>query len=106
METDSVTGSLGYLGSVLTGYLERNGFDCVGYDTGFFKDCLLYDPPATKTLIRDARDLEETDLEGISAVVIPRESRTIRLETWMRRRFMIPRAPMPARLRSFANGPE
>jgi nucleoside-diphosphate-sugar epimerase len=64
-----VTGSLGYLGSVLTGYLEWNGFDCVGYDTGFFKDCLLYDPPATKILIRDARDLEEKDLEGISALV-------------------------------------
>ena len=98
-----VTGSLGYLGSVLTGYLEVNGFDCVGYDTGFFKDCLLYDPPATKTLIRDARDLEEKDLEGITPWSIWRESQMIRSGTWMRRRFMIQRGPMPARLRSFAN---
>jgi nucleoside-diphosphate-sugar epimerase len=64
-----ITGSLGYLGSVLTGYLEQNGYDCAGYDTGFFKDCLFYDPPGTKTLIRDARDLEETDLSGIDALV-------------------------------------
>ena len=62
-----VTGSLGYLGSVLTRYLEENGFDCVGYDTGFFRDCLLYDPPATKTRIRDARDFEDRDLEGVDA---------------------------------------
>jgi len=64
-----VTGSLGYLGSVLTGYLERNGFECVGYDTGFFRDCLLYDPPKTRTVMRDVRDLEEKDLEGFDALV-------------------------------------
>jgi nucleoside-diphosphate-sugar epimerase len=64
-----VTGSLGYLGSVLTGYLERNGFDCMGNDTGFFRDCLLYEPPATKTFIRDARDFEARDLEGVDALV-------------------------------------
>jgi nucleoside-diphosphate-sugar epimerase len=64
-----VTGSLGYLGSVLTGYLQRNGFECVGYDAGFFRDCLLYDPRGTKTVIRDVRDLEEKDLEGFDALV-------------------------------------
>jgi len=64
-----ITGSTGYLGSVLTGYLQQNGFDCVGYDTGFFKDCLFYDPPDTKTLTIDARDIEEKDLEGMDAVV-------------------------------------
>jgi len=64
-----VTGSLGYLGSVLTGYLAQAGFDCVGYDTGFFKDCLFSDPPATKTLLRDARDLGEKDLQGVDALV-------------------------------------
>jgi nucleoside-diphosphate-sugar epimerase len=64
-----VTGSLGYLGSVVTEYLAQNGMDCVGYDTGFFQDCLLYEPPSTKTLIRDARDVEDKDLEGVEAVV-------------------------------------
>jgi nucleoside-diphosphate-sugar epimerase len=64
-----VTGSLGYLGSVLTGYLERAGFECIGYDTGFFRDGLLYDAPGTKTMLRDARDIGEADLKGIDAVV-------------------------------------
>jgi nucleoside-diphosphate-sugar epimerase len=64
-----VTGSLGYLGSVLTGYLEESGLEVVGYDTGFFRDCLLYDPPATKTVFCDARDLQEKDLDGFDALV-------------------------------------
>jgi len=64
-----VTGSSGYLGSVLTGYLENNRFECVGYDTGFFRDCIFSTPPATKTLLQDARDIGPADLKGIYAVV-------------------------------------
>lgn len=64
-----VTGSLGYLGSVLTKSLVESGFDCIGYDTGFFKDCLLYPPPHTETIIRDARNITEADLKGIDVVV-------------------------------------
>lgn len=64
-----VTGSLSYIGSVLTRYLEEYGFDCVGYDAGFFKDCLLYDPPATKTVFRDMRDFEDKDLDGVDVLV-------------------------------------
>src|ERR1044071_8779194 len=64
-----VTGSLGYLGSVLTDYLTRDGMECIGYDTGFFRECVLYPPQATKTVFQDARDLEEKDLRGVTAVV-------------------------------------
>jgi nucleoside-diphosphate-sugar epimerase len=64
-----VTGSLGYLGSVMTGYLEQNGIECVGFDTGFFRDCALYEPPKTRTILRDVRDLQESDLEGFDALV-------------------------------------
>ncbi len=64
-----VTGSLGYLGSVLTEYLERNGFEVIGYDTGFFRHCALYEPSATKTVLKDARDIHASDLNGVSAVV-------------------------------------
>jgi len=69
MKNILVTGSLGYLGSVLTPYLEQQGFHCTGYDTGFFRDCLLYEPPASKTILRDARDIEAKDLDGIDALV-------------------------------------
>jgi len=64
-----VTGSLGYIGSVLTPYLEERGFKCVGYDTGFFKDSLLYAPKETETILKDARDIDESDLKGINTVV-------------------------------------
>jgi nucleoside-diphosphate-sugar epimerase len=64
-----VTGSLGYLGSVLTNYLNESGFHVVCYDIGFFKDALLYPPPATETIFRDARTITETDLKNIDAVV-------------------------------------
>ena len=64
-----VTGSLGYLGSALTKSLAESGFDCIGYDTGFFKDCLLHPPPPTETIIRDARNITEADLKNIDVVV-------------------------------------
>lgn len=64
-----VTGSLGYIGSVLTPYLADAGFDVVGYDTGFFSGCTLYPAPVTPTVMRDARDIVEADLDGVAAVV-------------------------------------
>lgn len=64
-----VTGSLGYLGSVLTRYLEGESFKCIGYDTGFFKDSLLYNQSKTETVLKDVRDMTEKDFEGIDVVV-------------------------------------
>jgi nucleoside-diphosphate-sugar epimerase len=64
-----VTGSLGYLGSVLLPYLTENGLDCVGYDTGFFRDCCLYPCQEQRTVFKDMRDFTGDDLKGIDAVV-------------------------------------
>jgi len=64
-----ITGSLGYLGSVLTHSLTESGFDCIGYDTGFFKDSLLYPSNAANTIFKDARQIAETDLKNIDVVV-------------------------------------
>lgn len=64
-----ITGSTGYLGSVLTGYLHEQGYQCIGFDTGFFKDCLLYEPAPTLTVARDARDIRPQDLKGVDTVV-------------------------------------
>jgi nucleoside-diphosphate-sugar epimerase len=64
-----VTGSLGYLGSVLTQYLSDAGFDCIGYDTAFFKQTLLYPAPQTETVLLDARDITENELKGIDVVI-------------------------------------
>ncbi|CAM8431062.1 WcaG Nucleoside-diphosphate-sugar epimerases [Candidatus Methylopumilus universalis] len=64
-----VTGSLGYIGSVLTDYLNERGFDVIGYDTGFFKDALLYPPLFKKTSFCDVRMITEKELENIDVVV-------------------------------------
>ena len=64
-----VTGSLGYVGSVLCPYLLAHGHEVRGYDTGFFKDELLYDAPSYETIIKDARDITQADLAGFDAVV-------------------------------------
>jgi len=64
-----VTGSLGYLGSVLCKFLQEKGLGCIGYDTGFFKDSLLYSASTTETILKDARDITEADLKNIDVVV-------------------------------------
>jgi nucleoside-diphosphate-sugar epimerase len=63
-----VTGALGYIGTVLLPYLKERGFQCQGYDTGFFKDCTLIDVQ-NDVIFKDVRDLEERDLEGADALV-------------------------------------
>jgi nucleoside-diphosphate-sugar epimerase len=64
-----ITGSLGYLGSVLTHSLTESGIECIGYDTGFFKDCLLSSTSSPNTIFRDAREITEADLKNIDVVV-------------------------------------
>jgi nucleoside-diphosphate-sugar epimerase len=69
MEKILITGSLGYIGSIMSSNLAENGYDCIGYDTGFFKNNLLYSPPQTKTVLKDVRDLTESDLHNVDVVV-------------------------------------
>ncbi len=68
-KTILVTGSLGYIGSRLTPYLEARRFHCIGYDAGFFRECTLYPPQDPQTLVKDLRHLKPSDLEGVDAVV-------------------------------------
>jgi nucleoside-diphosphate-sugar epimerase len=66
-----VTGSQGYIGSILTGELIREGHEVIGLDTGFFDDAALYRSSCTipLTFHKDLRNLEREDLEGVEAVV-------------------------------------
>jgi nucleoside-diphosphate-sugar epimerase len=64
-----ITGSVGYIGSVLTDYLLNYNFEIIGYDTGFFKDSLLIPPNKTNTHFIDARSITEKDIENIDVVV-------------------------------------
>jgi nucleoside-diphosphate-sugar epimerase len=66
-----VTGHQGYIGSVLTGMLNEQGYDVTGLDTGYYEDCLLYEPGFTPAveIFKDIRDVNEEDLTGVDAVI-------------------------------------
>ncbi len=64
-----VTGAQSYIGSVLTPFLIKNGYECIGIDAGFIKDCKLYPGKDAKMIYKDARDLSEKDLNGFDIVV-------------------------------------
>jgi nucleoside-diphosphate-sugar epimerase len=66
-----LTGSEGYLGSLLAPELLRCGHDVVGLDTGFYKEGTLYRTGgvAPLTLVKDLRQIEAHDLAGFDALV-------------------------------------
>jgi nucleoside-diphosphate-sugar epimerase len=66
-----VTGTEGYLGSLLAPELIRRGWNVVGLDTGFYKDAALFrhGPTTPFTLVKDLRQVQLDDLKGIDAVV-------------------------------------
>ncbi len=66
-----VTGSEGYLGSLLGPELLQRGHDVVGLDTGYYRERTLFRANGTTpvTLSQDLRCLEEKDLRGLEAVV-------------------------------------
>jgi nucleoside-diphosphate-sugar epimerase len=66
-----VTGTEGYLGSLLAPELIRRGYEVVGLDIGFYKERMLYRDGAMTplTLSKDLRQIEVADLKGMDAVV-------------------------------------
>ena len=65
-----VTGSHGYIGSVVAPHLAAAGHDVVGLDTLFYKGCDFgVEVGAVETIQRDVRDVRLEDLAGFDAVV-------------------------------------
>ncbi len=66
-----VTGTDGYLGTLLAPELMRRGHEVTGVDTGFYKEGWLFHGPdrAPQTLVKDLRHLSVEDLEGHDAIV-------------------------------------
>lgn len=65
-----VTGSQGYIGSVLTDYFVNKGYEVIGLDNGFFEDAnFIQREHEIKTLKKDLRDVKVSDLSGFDSVV-------------------------------------
>ena len=66
-----VTGTEGYLGSLLAPMLMQHGHEVVGVDTGYYKVGWLYNGTelTPQTLNKDIRHITAEDLQGVEAVV-------------------------------------
>jgi len=66
-----VTGTEGYLGSLLPPLLMERGHEVLGVDTGYYKVGWLYNGTelTAKTLNKDIRNITTEDLQGIDAIV-------------------------------------
>ena len=67
-----VTGHLGYIGTVMTPLLLRAGHDVVGCDSDLYERCTFPEGgeiARVPHIRKDIRDLAQTDLDGIDAVV-------------------------------------
>ena len=65
-----VTGSSGYVGSVLCPIFEEHGHEVVGLDTGYYDGCDFGAYHGERQRITlDVRDVEPRHLEGFDAVV-------------------------------------
>ncbi|MCK4250176.1 SDR family oxidoreductase [candidate division WOR-3 bacterium] len=65
-----VTGHNGFIGPLLVKLLTENGYNVVGLDTNYFgHDCELYSQEnGIREIVKDIRNVDEKDLEGIDAV--------------------------------------
>ena len=66
-----ITGNLGYIGSVLSGYLIKKNFIVKGLDVGYFKKCNFnfYKNDKISQSIKDIRDVNFNDLKNVDIVV-------------------------------------
>ena len=67
-----VTGTDGYLGTLVAPYLMGRGHEVTGVDTGYYKEGWLYhgQQVSPRTLAKDLRRLEVEDLRGYDAIVL------------------------------------
>jgi nucleoside-diphosphate-sugar epimerase len=65
-----VTGSQGYIGTILTPLLVSAGHSVVGLDSDLYRSCTFGDSvPDIPFIKKDIRDVEKPDLEGFDAII-------------------------------------
>ena len=64
-----VTGNRGYIGTILAPLLTQRGHEVVGLDTDLYRYCTFGDGwVEVPTLVKDVRDVERADVEGLDAI--------------------------------------
>ena len=65
-----VTGNRGYIGTVLSPMLLERGHEVLGLDSDLFRSCTFGgNLDSTPTLLKDIRDVSESDFQGVDAVI-------------------------------------
>ena len=66
-----ITGNKGYIGSVMSEYLSRNGHSVFGVDVNYFDNCFFGSPSLKfiRTQNKDVRDISKNDLVGLDAII-------------------------------------
>ena len=64
-----LTGTEGFIGSIMAPYFTKRGHQVSGLDTGFFKEIDLYPRETIHTIYKDTREVTPDDLRGYDAVV-------------------------------------
>ncbi|MDO8467191.1 MAG: SDR family oxidoreductase [bacterium] len=65
-----VTGSNGYIGSLLVPLLQEKGYEVLGVDAGYFDDpeCVFKKTANFTAIKKDVRDINESDLSSVDAI--------------------------------------
>lgn len=65
-----VTGSKGYIGTVLVPMLQKEGHDVIGMDNDLYQRCTFAgELPVVKTVVIDARDVKKSHVVGFDAIM-------------------------------------
>jgi nucleoside-diphosphate-sugar epimerase len=67
-----ITGHLGYIGPIMIRTFKRAGHFVVGLDTGYFRDCQIFDDKDTvpdAEIVRDIRSIEIEHVAGFDCIV-------------------------------------
>ena len=66
-----ITGNNGYIGTVMTKFLQEHSYKVIGLDCNYYKGCELFPPKVRpfKQIDKDIRNLKEEDLEGAMAII-------------------------------------
>ena len=65
-----VTGNKGYIGTVMVPMLQRAGHDVLGLDSDLYRNSTYGDAlPDVPEILKDVRDIEKQDLEGLDAII-------------------------------------